>query len=181
MIYIEYRFDNPAHSDFDTESDYELLLQAYRAGEDVRILSSTSPIFYRIRLGIVSGEIDCNDVIFTFGDHTIKVNRFGAISDWPEGFCDLEISLSEKILATAMKKKKKENAMDKYDQNRLEDYKKIYEPIDAALQTRTYAFDPGVDLFDQKNPNNSVHLPFWFAARLAQYIQEMEELRNGDT
>jgi len=70
---------------------------------------------------------------------------------------------------------------DDYDMRRFDDYASIFGPIDDALQTSTYAFDPGIDLFDQKNYNNSVHLPFWFAARLAQYIQEMEELRNGDT
>lgn len=65
---------------------------------------STSNIFTALRLAIVKGNIHHRDIVFQYNNQNIPVNSWGAIVDWPEGFCDSELRASEEILCLAHKK-----------------------------------------------------------------------------
>lgn len=68
---------------------------------------STENIFNRLRLGMALGEFDA-ELIFRYRNIYISVNRYGAIVDWPNGFCDLNADLSDEILRAAMARKRAE-------------------------------------------------------------------------
>lgn len=52
---------------------------------------STGNIFSRIRLGIVKEEITHNSIRFFFNNEYLYPNRYGALLNWPDGFCDTTI------------------------------------------------------------------------------------------
>ena len=109
MIEIHYApIGNPVN-DFHLDSEIESIKETIREwSEGFRIWYSTENIFTRIRYEIVSGNIDEKDIVFVFNDEILPVNRFGAIMNWPNGFCDVNINLSESILRKALAKKKSE-------------------------------------------------------------------------
>ena len=77
-------------------------------GHDCYYEISTSCPFSAIRLAIVEGLIKPEEVEFYFRGKIIKINRFGAITDWPDGFCDIEGDYAEKILRKAVAMRKAE-------------------------------------------------------------------------
>lgn len=63
---------------------------------------STSLPFDIIRREIACGNIDPDLVIFAFKNKIIKINRYGAIKDWPRGFCDKSCDIAEEIIKKAI-------------------------------------------------------------------------------
>lgn len=107
MIHIIYSENGEAVNDFQCET----IFQSIKENSDVinEWNFSTSNIFARIRLGIASGEIPESFCCFIFEEKYLYLNRFGAImEEWPDGFCDYENILSEKIMRTALNKRKNE-------------------------------------------------------------------------
>jgi len=107
MITIEYCEDGQPISDFSC-SDWLYNVKQVTADHIFRV-STSLPIGF-IRLAIVRGELDYNNVTFLYCGHPFQANRFGAILDWPTGFCDRYIAVCEDILRAAMKKKREERA-----------------------------------------------------------------------
>ena len=105
MKIVEYSARGKPVSDFDVEGEYELFL---RSANDYWRYSS-EVMFTRIRLGIIQGELSHKDVKFKFQDKELELNEYAKL-DWPLGFCDVNIIMSEKILrgASNMYKKKQE-------------------------------------------------------------------------
>lgn len=64
---------------------------------------STSLIFDMLRLEVVRGNIKHTDIIFMFEGKEVVVNEYGAIVDWPRGFCDHHGDVAENIIRLAAK------------------------------------------------------------------------------
>ncbi len=102
MITIEYCEDGEAVSDFNVDRWFKSVVNAtkdpfesaYRPNDKV----STTPPIDRVRVAIANGELSCEDVNFIFNGKIIKSNEYGALSEWPDGFCDVGLKLIEKIL-----------------------------------------------------------------------------------
>ena len=113
MLYIEYCATGHPVNDFELDNEVSWVM-SHVCDEQKKITDeadeflyySTENIFNRIRLEIVSGNISENDIIFVYEDVQFPVNRFGAIMNWPNGFCDVNIRMSESILRKALSKKK---------------------------------------------------------------------------
>ena len=118
MITIEYSKEGRAISDFEYEQEVNYIKK--RIKNDVSpveyiadkteeiIIISNSVLVHALRLAIVRGEIDPEQIQFKFKDKTFKANKYGVIMDWPEGFCDIYLYFSKNILRTAMDMRKKE-------------------------------------------------------------------------
>jgi hypothetical protein len=106
MITIEYAENGQAVSDF----NYKDWLDNVKAniGRDHTFIVSTSIPIYAVRLAIVLGEIDFNEIVFKYSNEVFQANKYGAIERWPLGFCDLEVNLATDILRYAMKKRRRE-------------------------------------------------------------------------
>ena len=104
MIIVTYDYNGLAVSDFNVETTYRNIIKFMDVAQ--AYCFSTSPIFTRIRLGVVRGELDCNEIQFAFHYVDIPINEYGAIVNWPKGFCDSDIDMSEKIMKAAMKLRK---------------------------------------------------------------------------
>ena len=104
------------------EVEYKLLMRLKDAGMPLMTKFSTENIFTYIRLQIDLGNLDCNDVEFSYNGEVFRANEYGAIPDWPNGFCDYNIGLCEQILTTTMKKykKKEEEAKAKFQEKKNE-------------------------------------------------------------
>ena len=76
---------------------------------DVVFCVSNSLPFTFLRLLIVQGKINHQEIKFLYhnGDKDlhVSVNEYGAITDWPTGFCDMEQDVVEELLKTAMNKR----------------------------------------------------------------------------
>lgn len=70
-------------------------------GESPIFFYSTSNIFFALKEKVAIGELDHNSILFRFNGKDIPINEYGAIIDWPDGFCDLETSLAESTLRAA--------------------------------------------------------------------------------
>ena len=101
MKTIEYCVDGEAISDFYIQDKVREIAQ----GSKKNFKFSTENIFTAIRLAVVQGIINHDEIVFKFGNEKINVNKFGAIPNCPKGFCDLNVSLSEAILRTVYLKK----------------------------------------------------------------------------
>jgi hypothetical protein len=95
-------------SDVDCEKLYALLVRRERDGKDTNVSYVCENVYNRIRLGIVEGELDCANVRFEFEGEYIYPNRFGAVANWTDGWCDYNVSIAEKIIKGAMLKRKTE-------------------------------------------------------------------------
>jgi len=98
----------------------EDMLLAVKCGvQPVVIFTNSEIIFNAIRLAIVKGELNCEDVLFqhfTNGKvvQNLKANKYGAIltQNWPEQFFCIGNILAEQILDNAMKKRTEEKKKD---------------------------------------------------------------------
>ncbi len=106
MISIEYCKGGEAVSDFEVEQWFPKILEYAQLPTWVNGAISTTPPLDRIRQAIAEGELDHNKVCFVFNGKEIKVNQYGAVQDWTNGFCDTGVKISEKILRAAMKTRK---------------------------------------------------------------------------
>jgi hypothetical protein len=108
MIYLEYTRKGTPISDFEAEGFVNDLIRMHRCGQTIHRLISTSLSFDFLRLFIAAEKIQYFDVIFIYDGKEIHINKYGAIEDWPEGFCGYGSYVAEKILRIAMAKKKME-------------------------------------------------------------------------
>ncbi len=111
MIDIEYCKSGESVSDFEVEEWFSQILEDIQMVQDISIyrsVSTTLPID-RVRAAILEGELDYKNVRFVFKDKIIKSNEYGALSEWPDGFCDVGLKLIEKILTGREKHKSKNN------------------------------------------------------------------------
>lgn len=112
MITVEYTRHGDAVNDFNLELTYQDFVERVKDNE-VYFSFSTENIFTRIRLGIVKGEIDF-PIMFAFytkeENFEFSPNKYGAIVNWPKGFCDSVVRMCEEILILATKKRKVEKA-----------------------------------------------------------------------
>jgi len=105
-LYVRYDPFYAPVSDFGCDDTYKLLLEncekqfanplfpsIYRVG------FSTENILNRIRLGVLEGEFTF-DVVFKYRHLSLLVDSNGRIDNWPEGFCDYNEHIQEKILNT---------------------------------------------------------------------------------
>jgi hypothetical protein len=107
MITIDYCPTGEKVSDFEYKTWLEKVRMASRGERNDEIFSVANSVPIKaVQLAIALGDINCCDVRFLFGDKYFSANRFGAIVDWPEGFADVEVKLSEDILRCAMARRK---------------------------------------------------------------------------
>lgn len=111
MITIEYCENGTAVSDFNY-SDW-LYNVIKNAKADHTFLVSTSLPINLVRLAIIRDELDYRHVYFLYCGYSFQANEYGVISNWPHGFCDRDIAVSEDILRYATKKKKTKEAENK--------------------------------------------------------------------
>ena len=104
MINIEYCPEGEPVNDFQCE----VIFNQIKENSDVIFewKFSTENIFSRIRWGIVSGEIPEHFCCFVFNGYYMHLNRFGAIvEEIPDGFCEYNVTLAEKIMRMALSKR----------------------------------------------------------------------------
>lgn len=94
--------------DGQVENEWNKVVRLKDSGLPLMTEYSTENIFSYARFQVVSGHIFEDEIKFVFEGKDIHINRFGAITDWPKGFCDSVIRMSEDILMLATKKSKEE-------------------------------------------------------------------------
>ncbi len=100
MITIVYDRNGHAYSDFLAENTIMSLNK-----DDDYICTSTENIVQAARaLSVEKGF----DVQFQFNDEIITPNEYGAILNWPKGFCDYTHKWMSRVLNYGMNKRKKE-------------------------------------------------------------------------
>lgn len=105
MKTVVYCKEGIAIGDFSCE-EWVSLFKSAPDGKTYKI--STSLPFDLIRREIVYGNIDPDSVVFEFEGKTIKINKYGAILNWPRGFCDKVNDVAEEILRKVLKIRKAE-------------------------------------------------------------------------
>jgi hypothetical protein len=105
---IYYASDGTAVDDWGVESMYDVVRRFQH--HDIEVRFSTSPIFMRIRIGILEKEIDPNLVKIYFNGVQVPVNEYGSVIPYPKGFCDLDLHLAEHLLRGAMKMRREQRA-----------------------------------------------------------------------
>lgn len=111
MITIEYAGYGKPVSDFDYEKVLkDIIWLCLEHSSPTPYCFSSSIIFTAIRLAIAKGEIPHDKIQFKYQDKVFSVNKYGAIMDWPTGFCDIGSRMCEEILKLAMAKRKQEKA-----------------------------------------------------------------------
>lgn len=80
---------------------------------DMTMEYSTENIFTGLRLAVVQGRLDHNLIKFRFNGADVIVNEFGAITKWPNGFCDSNTNKSVEIIKLAMKKRNEKMTLQK--------------------------------------------------------------------
>jgi len=121
MIRVEYTrlYNSVAISDFEVENEYRNFVRNYdwyracwRPTDDYQdtYYYATSNIITRIRVGIAEGELDASKIMFHYNGLDFQANEYGAIPNWPEGFCDTEFKLCERLVRAATAKRKAKRA-----------------------------------------------------------------------
>lgn len=85
-------------SDGDMESYVNSLIERMK-GITVLLTSQEMMINY-VRLAICTGKISCDNVEFRFKGNIIFADRYGHLDWWPDGFCDYNDKILEKLLGT---------------------------------------------------------------------------------
>jgi len=112
MLTIVYSGIGDSVNDFRLDDEIYLINKMIASWDEYILYYSTENIFTRIRLEIISGNISCDNIQFEYEGENLPVNRFGAIMNWPNGFCDVNIRMSESILRKAINKKKLERNLE---------------------------------------------------------------------
>ena len=103
-IVVEYCAEGDPVSDFAVADwSYNFL-----RGSQTHYRVSTSLPIDAVRLMIVQGKLDAEDVTFSYSGLVFQANRYGAIPDWPIGFADRSGAYAHDILLAATKKLQKE-------------------------------------------------------------------------
>ena len=77
-------------------------------------ITSNSNVIWKARLFALEND---KKIEFVFEQNTITPNKYGAIIDWPDGFCDLQNRCAEGVLRIAIKKRKEEKDANKSTKN----------------------------------------------------------------
>lgn len=114
MLFMEYCARGEAISDFDADAWLERtkreIIDLGNIDCEDHIYLSTSLPFDLVRREIARGNLDCLDVLFVFNGHNIAVNKYGAVPEWPDGFCDRCVEVAQEILMAAMEQRKSEKS-----------------------------------------------------------------------
>ena len=112
MLKVHYDPYGRAISDWQVSIEAKLLVDRLKAepDNDIPFYYSTSNIFTRLRLAVVEGEIPHSQILFYFKGESLKVNRYGAIKEWPDGFCDYEMRMAESIFKESIALRKAEKS-----------------------------------------------------------------------
>jgi hypothetical protein len=108
---IYYQKNGKAVSDFEIEEWFDNLRPWWEKepkptdNASLNVYVSTSPPIWRVLLAIVEDELDCNEVVFIFEGKELRSDPYGAMKDWPKGFCEAEGGL---IIETSIKGMQKE-------------------------------------------------------------------------
>lgn len=109
MILIDYGETGVPVSDFALDEFLNKIINLVegerKLGTSTRnpvVYVSTSEPVHKIRLAIAQKVISCEEVAFRFQDKIIYANKYGVISDWPEGFANIGVMISQDILKTNM-------------------------------------------------------------------------------
>jgi len=94
--------------DGQVENEWNKIMRLKNSGLPLMTEYSTENIFTYARFQVVAGHIFDDEIVFVFEGKEIRVNRFGAITEWPNGFCDSVVRMCEDIMTLAMKKRKQE-------------------------------------------------------------------------
>jgi hypothetical protein len=100
MVIIHYCPEGEAVSDFAVEEWFEEVKRLRkRWGDDdlYREVSTTLPVS-RVRVAINEGDLSPEDVLFVFRGEELVPTANGRLHRWPEGFCDAEQKLLERLL-----------------------------------------------------------------------------------
>jgi len=108
MITIEYCKEGLAISDFSYSDWVYNVKQTIKDGKDHKFEVSTSIPIAALRLEIALGNIDCESITFCFWGQYFQANKYGAITNWPRGFADVECAIAEDILRVAIKQRRLE-------------------------------------------------------------------------
>ena len=65
------------------------IVESGRMGRDETHMFSTSIVIDALRLAVKEKRINHDQIVFSFNNQTIRVDPFGNLEQWPEGFCDL--------------------------------------------------------------------------------------------
>lgn len=83
---------------------------------DVRVtalvLKEGRPVAYRVasedqEWRVSAGGLLKERVVIIWKDMELEINDYGMIPGWPEGFCDLESRVAERLLRLAVEKRKR--------------------------------------------------------------------------
>jgi hypothetical protein len=112
MVTIKYCAEGDAVSDFYLDNWLEdVMIAVADVGNTLwerNFEVSTSLPIYIIKREVAKGNISMDDIQFKYDDKIIRVNRYGAIIDWPRGFADKEVDYCEDTLKLAMKMRQAE-------------------------------------------------------------------------
>lgn len=103
MITIEYIPTGLAISDNEAEN----FVFSLKDNDFVSV--STSNVIFAAKVLSLEHNIP---VQFMFNGNIIKMNEYGAIHDWPKGFCDYILNWNSKVIQFAVNKRKKEKKGD---------------------------------------------------------------------
>ena len=113
MITMEYCMEGEAISDFEVEAWVDAVIDQERKAHFKHYKVTNSIPFSAIRLAIVQGRIPCENVTFFFDGKEIRPNKYGAVQDWPKGFCDKEVGYMEQTMRLAVNMRQAERAAKK--------------------------------------------------------------------
>lgn len=114
MIIIEYCRNGEAISDFNYQDFIKSIKKSISKTHNKREFPeiteglfrvSTSLPISAIKLEIAKGNINHKEIQFKFKDKLFQPNKYGAILDWPDGFCDIEAKIMEENLIITFKRK----------------------------------------------------------------------------
>lgn len=88
---------------------------AFEQNADWHYTFSTENIFTAVRLAIVQGLIHHHSVQFAYEDKVFMANEYGAISKWPDGFCDQTVKMATEIARTANRKLTQQRERDRQE------------------------------------------------------------------
>jgi hypothetical protein len=108
MITIEYCAAGEAVSDFDWQAWVDKIM--CHKDQNLRWEVSTTLPINAVRLLIAQDKLNTEEVIFKYKGLRVVVNEYGAILDWPQGFCMGDQHIVEDILRNGIRKRK-----EKYD------------------------------------------------------------------
>jgi hypothetical protein len=96
-------------SDFDLDKECaEIADASNRQFASTTVTYSTENIFDRVLYGIANGEINYLGVEFLYNGDLLRPNKYGALHNWPKGFCDRGLHYASQRLKLQVERAKKD-------------------------------------------------------------------------